>query len=176
MSAPDLGPSWDRFVSSHLGDWAGRSLALSPAGRLLRSEAYALSTTSVAPLKSNPAFVLVSATVTADGADPTAARAMDARYDAADLHVFDDGSYTAKHRLLALPHLPDGTPAAPVAIEHTLSLSATERARVFLAYDADGALDSVVLLEEARHGLFEVRSRRRNSFLSFYVPRELMRV
>jgi Domain of unknown function (DUF3598) len=155
MAAPDMGPSWDRFLSSHLGDWTGRSLALSPTGALIHTQAYTLSTSSVAPTKSNPSAILVAADLSADGADGS--DTMDTRYDADSLFVFEDGSYTHSHRLLATPRILPRDERVPFVIEHALSLSATERVRCFLAYTAENALDAVVILEETRQGLFENR-------------------
>jgi hypothetical protein len=31
----DYGKSWDRFISRHLGDWTGRSLAVTAGAKLI---------------------------------------------------------------------------------------------------------------------------------------------
>lgn len=154
MSAPQLGKSWDRFISTSLGSWTGRCLSISPEGNLLSSLAYTLSTTGVKPTRSNPSSILVAATLTPANAAPTA---LDLRYDTSSLYVFPDGSFTSTHRLQSLsPLLPSPT-ATDLCIEHVLILSATERVRAFANYSADGALLSTVLLEEVRADLFENR-------------------
>lgn len=155
----DLSPSWNRFCETQLGDWSGRALVITSQGALVHSGTYSLSTTSVSASRSNPSFrvLALEARVPSEASGATVADA-ELRYDADQLHVFDDGSYTASHRLLALPFaLPNAAPAIPLAVEHVLVLSATERARVFLAYDAGNAFEAAIFLEEAREGLFENR-------------------
>lgn len=154
MAAPQLGKSWDRFISNSLGSWTGRCLSVSPEGNLLSSLAYTLSTTGIKPTRSNPSSVLVSATLTAANSAPTS---LDLRYDTSSLYVFPDGSFTSTHRLQSLAPLLPAPAAADLCIEHVLILSATERVRAFANYATDGTLLSVVLLEEVRADLFENR-------------------
>lgn len=161
----DQGPSWERFCNRNLGKWTGRSIALhGDSARLVCSREYTLSTESLSPLKSNSDFMLLNAKldVNASGAHGesglSADSAISVRYDANSLWVFEDGSYTSDTRLLSLSCILPRDSVIPFAIEHSLSLSATERVRAFLTYDADDHLETVVILEEAREGLFENRA------------------
>lgn len=153
----DLSPSWNRFCGTQLGKWSGRAVVISASGGLVHSGTYTVSTTSVSPSRSNSSFRIL-ALETRSPPDSDSAATAEIRYDTEDLHVFDDGSYTASHRLLSLPYaLPKSSRAIPLAIEHVLVLSATERMRVFLTYDTTDAFVSAVVLEEARESLFENR-------------------
>jgi Domain of unknown function (DUF3598) len=168
----DHGKSWDRFISRHLGDWTGRSLAVTAGAKLISAQSYHLSTSSVAPSKANPSYILLSADITPceDGPiDPSAdsavgpkewqtAQQIASRYDIDSMFVFEDGSFTSDSRLLSLGRLlPREAGAIPFAIELALMLSATERVRVFIVYDSQSKLESICLAEETREGLFENR-------------------
>jgi hypothetical protein len=116
----------------------------------------------VAPSRSNPNFVLLSAELrsTASESGEEHARLPDVtfRYDTSSFFVFEDGSYSADMRLLTLSSLLPESSTVPFAIEHALPVSATERVRVFLIYDAFDQLQTVVHCEETREGLFENRT------------------
>jgi hypothetical protein len=127
-----------------------------------------MSTTSVAPSKANPSYIILTADVRVDhnGSPSSSLLKVDGakhhqmmeRYDTDSFWVFEDGSFTSETRLLSLGELlPRATGAIPFAIELALTLSATERVRVFLVYDKDSKLESVCLVEETREGLFENR-------------------
>lgn len=155
--------SWDRYCERHLGQWHGRAVHMSCAdARLLAAKTYQFTTTSVTRSRANSNVLVVNASL---GVEPrghgkeTSNQATDfsLRYDTESLFVFDDGSYTAESRFLDLPGLlPDATPV-PFAIEHALVVSVSERVRVYSIYDSDQQLSSMLLLEEARDGLFENR-------------------
>jgi hypothetical protein len=159
----DVSPSWDRFCSRHLGEWTGRSVAISAStARIVSSSSYTLRTKSVAPSRSNPNFVLLSAelnsTTCESGEEHVSMPDVTFRYDTSSFFVFEDGSYSADMRLLTLSSLlPEGS-TVPFAIEHALPVSATERVRVFLIYDTLDQLQTVVHCEETREGLFEDRT------------------
>lgn len=151
-----FGADWDRFTARHLGDWHGRALALSPRdGSLLRACSYQLVTDSVALSRTNRSAVHVAASVVPEGAAP---QPLLTRYNLDTFHCFADGSFSAEHFLLGLQaFLPPGSPASSSAVELALPLSASERVRCFMLYDGTAELTAVVLLEEARAGMFDSR-------------------
>lgn len=162
----NYGPSWDRFCSRNLGKWTGRSIAVSgDSARLVSSNEYILSVESLSPLRSNPDYVQLKANLLLNEfeVEPKQAESdhknmISSRYNASSLWVFEDGSYTADTRFLSLSNILPRESVIPFAIEHSLSLSATERVRAFFIYDTGDHLETVVILEETREGLFENRA------------------
>lgn len=157
-----FGDDWERFASRHLGDWHARSLAVSVAdGSLVSSASFHLSSKSPTRSQTNPSSLLLPWSVTCDDLDGGRGRVaseLHLRYNLAKLHVFTDGTYSADHSLVELGSiLPPGHDFAHFAIEFALPASSTERVRAFLLYDESRVLTSLLLLEEARSGLFDTR-------------------
>lgn len=153
------GEDWDRFASRHLGDWQGRSLAITvPQGALISASSYRLSSPSTALSKTNASSLLLTSTLSADVRPAPAPAPFLLRYNLEKFHCFPDGAYSADHTLLEIPHLlPAASSLAHHAIEFALPVSATERIRCFLLYDAARALHALLFLEEVRSALFDTR-------------------
>lgn len=156
-----FGDDWERFSSRHVGEWHIRALAISVSdGSLLSSGSFVI--TSQPPKRSriNPSSLLLKWNVR-DAGSETALRGESElllRYNLDKLHVFADGSYSADHTLVELDWiLPPAYAIAQHAIEFALPVSATERVRAFLVYDERRVLRCLLLLEEARSGLFDTR-------------------
>lgn len=157
---PSFGEDWERFSSRHLGEWHGRSLALSTTdGSFLSAVNYRLSSTSVCPSQTNPSSLLLKCQVRQDSDEPTQSPpGWLLRYNLDKFHCFADGSYSADHALTEIPMLlPETKRVTHYAIEIALPVSATERIRTFLLYDKERILEAVLLLEEVRSGLFDTR-------------------
>lgn len=153
------GDDWDRFSSRHLGDWQGRSLAISVAdGSLVSATSYRLSSQSVTLSKTNESSLLLTWTLENESEDAALSTNMLLRYNLEKFHCFPDGSYSADHTLLEMAHLlPNAHRVAHHAIEFALPVSATERIRCFMLYNKARNLENVLLLEEVRSGLFDTR-------------------
>lgn len=152
-----FGEDWDRFASRHLGEWFGRSLAISVSnGALINALPYHLSSQSVSLSQTNPSSLLLSCTVTSSD-DSNSAQLL-IRYNLNKFHCFTDGSYSADHTLIDLSLLlPPQHRIAQYAIEFALPVSATERVRCFMIYNKLRELDAIILLEEVRSSLFDTR-------------------
>lgn len=158
------GDDWERFSSRHLGHWHARSLAISVAdGSVISSASFRLSSHAPVQSQTNPSSLLLPWSVlhdTSNSHSPDSETAeLHLRYNLDKLHVFADGTYSADHSLLELCSiLPSTHSCVPYAIEFALPASATERVRAFLLYDDNRTLTALLLLEEARSGLFDTRA------------------
>lgn len=154
----EFGGDWDRFENHHLGEWHGRSLALSAQAQLLLSCQYLLQSTTIIRSKTNPENVHLTFQVQLTDSEPAEPVSASIRYNLSSFHVFADGTYSSDHSFPEIPLLVPEDHAQPQSgIQFTLPISSTERVRCFLLYDAQRNLQTVLLLEEVRASLFDTR-------------------
>ena len=161
---PYLGEDWDRFSSRHLGEWHGKSLALSAKdGSLIKARNYILQSNEPSLSRTNPSSVILPCTIWDTGNEDDIQQnpqkeELSIRYNLEKLHCFAEGSYSADHSILDLSFfLSPSHGVIQAAIEFSLPISATERTRSFLLYNKDRVLTTILLLEEARSGLYDTR-------------------
>lgn len=156
----DYGEDWDRYAARNLGLWHGRALVVSPSAEIIHATSYTLSSEKVNPSISNPSILQVCSVLESSSLLPTKLDNCNllTRYDLNSFHCFADSTFSADHSLLHMPGLlPTSCDVAHTAIEFCIPLSATDRARCFLMYNAERHLTEIVLLEEARAAMFDTR-------------------
>ncbi|KAA8496594.1 hypothetical protein FVE85_0323 [Porphyridium purpureum] len=161
------GESLSRLKEQWAGVWHGRATQWSAAtGSCITADSarfeYVVSNARVEQNDSgDDALTRVSGEITT-GAGEQSRHAFTLRYNCEDVFVFSDGgSFSSEHWMFeGYPYGPRGASAGfltTMAIEHCVSLSATERFRCFVCYDAAKCLERIVLCEEVRDACWENR-------------------